>query len=34
LLEEFEKEAKGHATGSPEHEGFFAKVRDFFEGKS
>jgi molecular chaperone DnaJ len=34
LLEEFEQVAKTHATGSPEHEGFFAKVRDFFDGKS
>jgi molecular chaperone DnaJ len=33
LLEEFEQEAKSHTTGSPEHEGFFAKVKDFFEGK-
>jgi molecular chaperone DnaJ len=33
LLDEFELEAKSHATGSPEHEGFFAKVKDFFEGK-
>ncbi|OYV26790.1 MAG: molecular chaperone DnaJ [Acidocella sp. 20-63-7] len=32
LLEEFEREA--HVTGSPEHEGFFAKVKDFFEGRS
>jgi len=34
LLEEFEQEGKSHATGSPEHEGFFAKVKDFFEGKT
>jgi molecular chaperone DnaJ len=33
LLEEFEHEGKSHATGSPEHEGFFAKVKDFFEGR-
>lgn len=32
LLEEFEAEGKSHSTGSPEHEGFFAKVRDFFDG--
>jgi molecular chaperone DnaJ len=32
LLEEFESEAT--AKGSPEHEGFFAKVKDFFEGKA
>ncbi|HQT66500.1 MAG: molecular chaperone DnaJ [Rhodospirillales bacterium 20-60-12] len=34
LLESFETEGESHATGSPEHEGFFAKVRDFFEGRS
>jgi molecular chaperone DnaJ len=33
LLEEFESEARGHAKGSPEHEGFFAKMKDFFEGR-
>jgi molecular chaperone DnaJ len=33
LLEEFESEAKSHTTGSPEYEGFFAKVKEFFEGK-
>jgi len=33
LLEEFEAEARGHAKGSPEHEGFFAKVKDFFESR-
>jgi molecular chaperone DnaJ len=32
LLEEFESEAT--TKGSPEHEGFFAKVKDFFEGKA
>ncbi len=32
LLEEFDAEAKTHASGSPESEGFFAKVREFFEG--
>jgi len=32
LLEEFEAEAKGNGRGSPESEGFFAKVKDFFEG--
>lgn len=31
LLEEFEKEAVGHKKGSPDSEGFFAKVRDFFD---
>ena len=31
LLEEFEAESKGHAKGNPESEGFFAKVREFFE---
>ena len=34
LLEEFERESHGHKAGSPEHEGFFAKVKDFFEGRS
>jgi len=34
LLEEFEHEAKTHTAGSPDHEGFFAKVKDFFEGRS
>ncbi len=32
LLEEFENEAKDHAKGSPESEGFFAKVAAFFDG--
>ncbi len=32
LLEEFESEAKGHSKGSPESEGFFAKVKEFFDG--
>jgi molecular chaperone DnaJ len=32
LLEEFEAESQKHAKGSPEHEGFFAKVKEFFEG--
>jgi molecular chaperone DnaJ len=31
LLEEFEAEANGR--GSPEHEGFFAKAKDFFQGR-
>ncbi len=31
LLEEFEAEAKGNTKGSPELEGFFAKVKEFFE---
>jgi molecular chaperone DnaJ len=34
LLEEFESEAKEHAKGNPETEGFFAKVKEFFEGRS
>jgi molecular chaperone DnaJ len=34
LLEEFESEGKSHKAGSPEHEGFFAKVKEFFEGKT
>ena len=34
LLEEFEAEAtRPDASGSPEHEGFFAKVKEFFEGR-
>jgi molecular chaperone DnaJ len=32
LLEEFEAEAQGHGKGSPESEGFFSKVKEFFEG--
>ncbi len=32
LLEEFESEAQGHGKGSPESEGFFSKVKEFFEG--
>jgi molecular chaperone DnaJ len=31
LLEEFDTEAREHVKGSPETEGFFAKVREFFE---
>ncbi len=34
LLEEFEAEATGNRHGHPESEGFFAKVREFFEGGS
>ena len=34
LLEQFEEEAKDHAKGSPEAEGFFAKVQKFFDGGS
>jgi len=33
LLEEFESEASGQARSSPEHEGFFAKMKEFFEGR-
>lgn len=33
LLEEFEAEAEGHKHGSPETEGFFAKVAAFFDGR-
>jgi molecular chaperone DnaJ len=33
LLEEFEAEAEKHAKGSPESEGFFAKVKEFFGGE-
>ena len=32
LLEEFEEEARSHAKGSPESEGFFAKVGKFLDG--
>jgi molecular chaperone DnaJ len=32
LLEEFEAEAAAHGNGSPEAEGFFARMREFFEG--
>lgn len=32
LLEEFELEGGGNVAGSPEHEGFFAKVKEFFDG--
>jgi len=34
LLEEFERESHNNAKGSPESEGFFAKVAKFFEGKA
>jgi len=33
LLEEFEGEARGHGKGSPEHEGFFAKMKEFLAGR-
>ena len=32
LLEAFETEAQTGVRGSPDHEGFFAKVASFFEG--
>ena len=32
LLDEFEAEATANKSGSPEHEGFFSKVREFFDG--
>jgi molecular chaperone DnaJ len=32
LLEEFEAEGSQHASGHPESEGFFAKVKEFFDG--
>jgi molecular chaperone DnaJ len=32
LLEQFETESKANAKTSPESEGFFAKVREFFDG--
>ncbi|MCH4092420.1 molecular chaperone DnaJ [Acetobacter sp.] len=34
LLEEFEKEAGEHVKSSPEHAGFFSRVKDFFEGRT
>ena len=34
LLEEFEAEARGNAKGSPESEGFLAKISKFFEGRA
>ena len=34
LLEEFEQEASGHPTGSPDSEGFFARMRAFFDGSA
>ncbi len=34
LLEEFETEGKSHAKGNPESDGFFAKVREFFDSSS
>ena len=33
LLEAFEAESQGHKTGHPESEGFFTKVKEFFEGR-
>ena len=32
LLEQFDAEGQKNAKGSPENEGFFAKVKEFFEG--
>ncbi|MDE2239673.1 MAG: molecular chaperone DnaJ [Rhodospirillales bacterium] len=32
LLEQFEQESAGEQANSPEHEGFFAKVKDFLKG--
>ena len=34
LLEEFETEAKRNKSGSPESEGFFAKMSAFFDGRT
>ena len=34
LLEEFESDAHRHKDGSPESDGFFAKVAAFFEGRT
>jgi len=33
LLEEFEAEARSNTKGSPEHEGFFAKMKEFLAGR-
>jgi molecular chaperone DnaJ len=33
LLEQFEAEGGEHLNGHPENEGFFAKMKDFFEGR-
>jgi molecular chaperone DnaJ len=32
LLEQFEAEGQKSAKGSPEHEGFFARMKEFFDG--
>jgi molecular chaperone DnaJ len=32
LLEQFETEYAKDGKGSPENEGFFARMRDFFDG--
>lgn len=32
LLEEFDREGGGESNGSPESEGFFSKVKEFFDG--
>ena len=34
LLEEFEQEASDHPTGSPDSEGFFARMRTFFDTRA
>jgi molecular chaperone DnaJ len=34
LLEQFESEGQKHEKGSPDSEGFFARVKEFFEGRS
>jgi molecular chaperone DnaJ len=33
LLEQFEAEGGANAKSNPESEGFFAKVKEFFEGR-
>jgi molecular chaperone DnaJ len=32
LLEEFEAESLNNAKGNPDSEGFFTKVKEFFDG--
>ena len=34
LLEEFETEGEEHSKGNPESEGFFAKVKEFFDTRT
>ena len=34
LLEEFDRETAGNPSGNPENEGFFARMRSFFDGQA